>query len=56
MRDDEYIVSASADSELRVWKISDAKDASDGKENQTLVGEDDCTSKLVSLFDLSNIL
>lgn len=48
MRDDDYIVSASADSELRVWKISDAKDTDDSKETQILVGEDDCISKLVS--------
>lgn len=42
MRGGDYIVAGSADKELRVWRVTDAK------ESQTLVGEDDCSSRLVS--------
>lgn len=46
MRGGDYIVAGSADKELRVWRVTDAKESD--KESQTLVGEDDCSSRLVS--------
>ncbi|KAG8269233.1 Dip2/Utp12 protein [Homalodisca vitripennis] len=48
VRENDFIVSGSADNQLRVWQVSEAKGGDDQseKENQILVGEDDCTSRL----------